>query len=312
VSVQSSRRHAAEYRASDRQRGVAGGEYNRPVRRSRASTVGFRRSRTLAPGAEVDARIDGTLRSFDMLGLPLLSGSLEAAAEWLVRCRRDPHGRAAVVVHVNVNTYFRLRKQPLLLTELQDGAGLFFEGIGMKLGALFIGRGWAPDVNGSDLFPVFMRRSSRAPLPLYLLGGRDEVVTRACAAVRSRYGGGSVVGCRSGYFSDAEEGEIVEAVRASGARVLLIGRGSPLQETFALRHRAAFGVDLIWNVGGLFDFLSGVKPRAPLPLRRARLEWLFRLWIEPRRLAGRYLLLGPWFLVELVRRGRRPALGRGN
>jgi N-acetylglucosaminyldiphosphoundecaprenol N-acetyl-beta-D-mannosaminyltransferase len=73
--------------------------------------------------------------------------------------------------------------------------------------------------------------------------------------------------------------------------------GSPIQERFAWEHLAHIPTATVITVGGLFDFFSGRVPRAPLAWRELGLEWLFRLVQEPRRLAKRYLVGNPLFLL---------------
>ena len=83
---------------------------------------------------------------------------------------------------------------------------------------------------------------------------------------------------------------MVEAIRASGARLLFVAISSPLKERFLHRHRERLGVDFVMGVGGTFDVVAGVTRRAPLWMRRAGMEWCFRLFQEPRRLWRRYLV----------------------
>lgn len=90
-----------------------------------------------------------------------------------------------------------------------------------------------------------------------------------------------------------------------------MGFGLPLQELWIARNRHRLQPPVIIGVGGLFDYYSGRIPRAPQHLRRLGLEWAWRLAMEPRRLAGRYLLGNLEFLVRLaIRRLLEPAAFR--
>jgi N-acetylglucosaminyldiphosphoundecaprenol N-acetyl-beta-D-mannosaminyltransferase len=64
------------------------------------------------------------------------------------------------------------------------------------------------------------------------------------------------------------------------------------------------GVGVIKTAGGLFDFLSGERSRAPAWMQAAGLEWLYRTWLEPRRLLVRYALTNPHALYLLLTRSR--------
>ena len=95
--------------------------------------------------------------------------------------------------------------------------------------------------------------------------------------------------------------EIVELIRHSGADVVLVAMGNPKQELFIHNHLAATGCLVGIGVGALFDFLAGSVPRAVPRVQRWRLEWVYRLAQEPRRLAGRYLVGNPLFLMRILR-----------
>jgi exopolysaccharide biosynthesis WecB/TagA/CpsF family protein len=89
-------------------------------------------------------------------------------------------------------------------------------------------------------------------------------------------------------------------VRATGADVILVGMGNPLQEFWLDEQMAATRCRLGFAVGALFDFLSDDVPRAATWIRTARLEWVHRLLCEPRRLAGRYVIGNPAFLLRIM------------
>ncbi len=132
--------------------------------------------------------------------------------------------------------------------------------------------------------------AARRGLRFYFLGGRPENNTRAMSFFQRRFPGLQLVGGRDGYFSASEEAQICAQIRALKIDVLWLGLGSPLQESFAVRHRSDLaGVGWIRTCGGMFDYYSGHAPRAPAWMQNAGLEWLFRASQEPARLGARYL-----------------------
>ena len=102
----------------------------------------------------------------------------------------------------------------------------------------------------------------------------------------------------------AEERAVAERVRTSGAAACLVAMGSPLQERWILEHGVATGARLLWAVGGALDFHAGAKRRAPRAVQRLGLEWAFRLALEPRRLARRYLIGNAAFALATLRERR--------
>jgi N-acetylglucosaminyldiphosphoundecaprenol N-acetyl-beta-D-mannosaminyltransferase len=152
----------------------------------------------------------------------------------------------------------------------------------------------------SDLFPAVARLAAKAGVTFYMLGGGEEVNRKATEAALAAHPGLRIVGRRNGYFSLAEETEIVEEIARLRPDVLWLSLGVPLEQQFCMRHLGALrGVGIVKTSGGLFDFISLVKTRAPLWIQNAGLEWLYRLAREPRRLFVRYALTNPhaWFLM---------------
>lgn len=250
------------------------------------------------------ATLEGTF------GLPVISLDLDQSTARLIKVARETVGRPALVMHVNLHNYFHLVCDDALRSADLCDATLLLEGVGMKLGAWLGGCGWRTDVNGTDLVPRALELAQEDTLPVYFLGASPSVVERAVEKAQQGFRGLKVVGSHPGYFSPSEEEGIVAQINASGARILLVGRGFPLEAQFSVRHRDHLRVGLIWNVGGLFDFLSGEKRRAPVLLRRMRLEWLFRFAYEPRRMWFRNVVIPPWFLGRLLSQLLGRSLGR--
>ncbi|KKK54161.1 hypothetical protein LCGC14_3087540, partial [marine sediment metagenome] len=88
----------------------------------------------------------------------------------------------------------------------------------------------------------------------------------------------------------------VERINRSGVRILFVGLGCPKQELWMADHAGRLGAVML-GVGAAFDFIAGRKKQAPTWMQRAGLEWLFRLWSEPRRLFRRYVYHNPRFVV---------------
>ena len=107
--------------------------------------------------------------------------------------------------------------------------------------------------------------------------------------MRNRYPGLEFACTQNGYFEDGTDEQIVEQINRSGASILMVGMGVPMQEKWIAKYRDQITVPVVMGVGGLFDYYSGSIPRAPALLRELGLEWCWRFAMEPRRLAGRYL-----------------------
>lgn len=93
---------------------------------------------------------------------------------------------------------------------------------------------------------------------------------------------------------------MIEGIKASGARILVVAMGNPRQELWLDRHLADTGARLGVAVGAFLDFAAGKVSRAPEWMRKAGIEWLYRLGLEPRRLFARYVLGNPLFLARVL------------
>jgi len=155
----------------------------------------------------------------------------------------------------------------------------------------------------TDLFHDVAALAQSAGATFYMLGATDATIRAAVANVRRWYPNLQIVGFRNGYFKPEDEDRIVAEINAARPDILWIARGVPSEQQFALAHREhLINVGLVKTAGGLFDFLSGRKRRAPLLMQRIGLEWLFRVAIEPHRLLMRYLVTSPHAIYLLMTR----------
>jgi exopolysaccharide biosynthesis WecB/TagA/CpsF family protein len=151
-----------------------------------------------------------------------------------------------------------------------------------------------------DVAPVAQRSGTR----MFLLGAAKAVVNQAVQRVQALYPDLNIVGHDGGYLRrQGDEERIIETINRARPDILWLGLGAPAEQSFAVRHRDRLrGVGLIKTSGGLFDFLSGRNARAPGWMQSAGLEWAYRIYLEPRRLTGRYLLTNPHALFLLLTR----------
>src|SRR5262245_36380673 len=198
-------------------------------------------------------------------------------------------GERLRVTFANAHTLNVVTRTPALRAALQKFLVLN-DGVGMDIASrLKYGRPFEENLNGTDFIPHYLSATRRS-LRVYLVGGRDEAVSPAARQFASRWPKHELVGWRNGFFRGRHEIEDTCArIRDARADVVLVGLGNPKQELWIDAHGAATGAPLVVGVGALFDFMSGRVPRAPEWVRQLRCEWLHRLALEPRRLAGRYL-----------------------
>ncbi|MEL6316573.1 MAG: WecB/TagA/CpsF family glycosyltransferase [Pseudomonadota bacterium] len=245
----------------------------------------------------------------EMFGLGVYAGARRQA----LRSILEDGGK---VFFVNAHCFNVAHSDPRYRRALKEADLTLPDGSGVALAARMLGRSFTENLNGTDLFPHLCRAAAAAGASVYFLGGAPGAAADAARAAERLAPGLRVAGTRHGYFSRAEEPEIVAEINASGADIVLVALGVPAQELWIARNRERLAARSLLGVGGLFDFAAQRVTRAPAWVRRLGCEWAWRLAMEPRRMARRYLLGNPLFLWRaalhaVVQRARGARGGSG-
>ena len=165
-------------------------------------------------------------------------------------------------------------------------------------------------ISGSDLVLPLAKRLGARGRSAYYLGGAPGAA-EAAAERLSRECGLRIAGVDSPRIDlRSPDQAVVERVKAARPDVVFVALGSPKQELWIHRNREALRPAVLAGVGATLDFLAGQVRRAPPWISRSGLEWLFRLALEPRRLARRYLVDDPQFALIVLRTFREPQVRR--
>lgn len=198
------------------------------------------------------------------------------------------------------NTNFIVKCRFLLERKMLATVILVNDGVGMDIAAkLFHGERFESNLNGTDFTP-FLFNESPQPLRVFMLGGKPDVLEKAVRHVEDNLMQ-KVVGSCDGYQHASELVGLVAKINAVEPDVVLVAMGNPMQEKWIAEHCDAINAKLFMGVGALFDFWSGDKPRAPDMVRSLRLEWFYRLCLEPRRLMRRYTIEIIIFLSHCIK-----------
>jgi N-acetylglucosaminyldiphosphoundecaprenol N-acetyl-beta-D-mannosaminyltransferase len=176
------------------------------------------------------------------------------------------------------------------------------DGVGLLWAAKYLGHPLPERVTGSDGVPIIAARAAEKGWRLFFLGAAPGVADQAAEILRARHPGLQIVGIYSGSPAPNEEDEIVARVNEAQADILFVAYGAPEQDKWIARNLPRLRVKMAMGVGGAFDFIAGVVPRAPLWIQRMGLEWLFRLYLQPWRF--KRMLRLPLFVLAVLRRGR--------
>jgi N-acetylglucosaminyldiphosphoundecaprenol N-acetyl-beta-D-mannosaminyltransferase len=210
---------------------------------------------------------------------------------------------------VNAAKLVNMRRDPVLLRDVLGSDVIVADGASVVWASRLLREPVPERVAGIDLMLGMLRRGDKHGYRVYCLGATPDVLRATVEAIRRDHPGVGIAGAHHGYFGESEEPGIAAAIAASSADILFVAMTSPKKEHFLARWGEGLGVPVCHGVGGSFDVLAGKVRRAPLAWQRLGLEWLYRVWQEPRRLWKRYLvtnsLFGAMVSVEIVRRRLR-------
>ncbi|MDV5141800.1 lipopolysaccharide N-acetylmannosaminouronosyltransferase [Chimaeribacter arupi] len=144
-------------------------------------------------------------------------------------------------------------------------------------------------IAGADLWEALMARAGQEGTPVFLIGGKPEILAQTEEKLRAQWNV-NIVGSQNGYFTPEQRQPLFERVKASGAAIVTVAMGSPRQEVLMRDCRALYPHALYMGVGGTYDVFTGHVKRAPKFWQNTGLEWLYRLLLQPSRL-GRQLKL---------------------
>lgn len=235
-----------------------------------------------------------------LAGNPLFQGDLTGLLDHLEALL--PASRALALITPNVDQAISLRTDEPFRESFEAADILIADGtpivvLGRLLGAKRLRR-----LTGADLLPAAAERAARAGWRIALTGGRSDITDKAAANLRAAYGS-EVVSVHFPLISSVDDPasrDVVEELRALRPDLVFVCLGSPKQDVWVHRWRGELPPAVYIGAGAAVDFAAGVKTRAPRLVQRLGAEWLFRLAQEPRRLAGRYILRGPKFLLIAV------------
>jgi N-acetylglucosaminyldiphosphoundecaprenol N-acetyl-beta-D-mannosaminyltransferase len=194
-----------------------------------------------------------------------------------------------------------MRRDPDLDADVRSGDLIGIDGMGIVLAARLFGLPARERVSGIDLMEEVLKLCANEGFRPYFLGATRAVVHAAAMAACAKYPALILAGARDGFFQAREEAQVVESIRASKADCLFVGMPTPKKEKFLAAYRDQVGVPFIMGVGGSFDILAGNLQRAPIYWQRIGMEWLFRIYQEPRRMWWRYVKTNTIFAGIILR-----------
>lgn len=177
------------------------------------------------------------------------------------------------------------------------------DGVGLLWASRRLGQPLPERVTGQEMVDRIAALAAQRGHRVFMLGAREGVAERAAGELQRRHPGLEIAGCFAGHPVVDEDDAIDQRITQARAEILFVAYGPPKQEFWIARNASRLNhVAVALGVGGTFDTLAGVVPRAPLWIQQAGLEWTYRLAREPRRF--RRQLAIPYFMWLVIKSGR--------
>ena len=203
-----------------------------------------------------------------------------------------------LVATVNPEFVMRARSDEDFARVLESADLCLADGSGVVWAARRQGCAMREPVTGVDLIPPLAALCARRGFRIFLLGAAPGVANDLATRLRVEHPGLEVE-AHAGTPDPSADAATLALIRAHKPQVLLVAYGHPKQELWIDRMRESLGVAVAMGVGGSFDYLTGRIPRAPTWMRRAGLEWLFRLVRQPWRV--RRMAVLPIYALRVLR-----------
>ena len=221
-----------------------------------------------------------------LFGLMIDRISLAEALRRAERTLRSPALPSLAVFTPNLEMLDRARKSGSEKRLLNSGDMLLPDGVGIALVARLLNERLPERIAGIEFGESLIELAARRGERVFLLGGERGVAQDAAKRLKARCPSLNVCGYHHGFIkSDRERRALINLINDRRASILIVCMGYPGQERFVAQSRRELpSVRIFACLGGSLDVWSGQKMRAPLPLRLCRLEWLWRVCLEPKRL----------------------------
>ena len=199
-------------------------------------------------------------------------------------------GKPTQHVVINASKVNLMNDDPKLQEIVNSCPLINADGASIVWAAKILGVPLTERVTGIDLFVNLVKIAAEKGYKIFLFGAKEEVVQKVKEKFENQYPDLQIVGYRNGYFTEADEPEIVKNMAESGADMLFVAFSSPKKEYWVNKYLQQLNIPFVMGVGGSFDVVAGITERAPKWMQEHGMEWFYRFIQEPRRLWNRYIV----------------------
>ncbi len=194
------------------------------------------------------------------------------------------------VCFANVHMVIEAHSSPSFADQVNSAGLVLADGMPLVKALQRIHKVSQERVAGMDVFPVLLQMAAKQNLSVFLYGTTPQLLEKIKAKAEKEFLGIRFAGILAPPFSrSVNDKEFIDAINATKPDLVFVALGCPKQEKWMYDHFAEINAVLL-GVGGAFPVYAGEVSRAPMFMRKLSLEWVYRLFQEPRRLFKRYLI----------------------
>lgn len=231
----------------------------------------------------------------NILGVNIIKTTLLSAVDKISSYLKEEGNH--IVYTPNSEMIMSAKKDAQLRDVLNNADLTVADGAGVVIASKIL-RDEVPErVAGFDLISMMFSSNAFKNVGFFLLGAHDDVVNKASENLKSDYNI-KILGTHHGFFNEQNTDNVISKINSSGAKILLVGLGSPKQEKWISKNKSKLNVKVSIGIGGCFDVFAGNSKRAPEFFQVNNLEWLYRLYCEPSRFIR--MLSLPQFMAHVI------------
>ncbi len=230
-----------------------------------------------------------------LLGYEIDTYSFDGALERALELEKED--RVSQVVTINPEMFDCAKTDSEFAEILKKAEMVIPDGVGVKIGLKILGKN-VDRIAGIDFARKMLEKSADNNFPVAIIGAKPEVIQLAKENLSKEISGLNIVYAQDGYFDD--DNKVLEELKNTGARLILVALGSPKQEKFVSKARDILPFGLMVGVGGSFDVWSGTVERAPEIYQKLGIEWLYRTLKQPERFKRIFPTL-PLFVLRVIK-----------
>lgn len=215
-----------------------------------------------------------------------------------------PLDQKMVINTLNGHSYTVAKKDDEFKDALQQSDVLLPDGVSVVMGVKMLSGKKIHKIAGYDLFIFLMNDLEKRRGSCFFLGSSDYTLNLIRERVKTDFPNVQIESYSPPYkpvFTTEDNIVMREKVNHFKPRVLFVGMTAPKQEKWVHANKGDLNTNIICSIGAVFDFYAGSSERPPHWMINFNLEWLGRLFKEPKRMWKRYILSTPGFFIDVFR-----------